>query len=82
MGFTSEIEAAYTSFCLMYGLGAHSSAGPEGGGFARTDVARRNFARTRPWLAKQGLCDEPDLSGGIKRFRTEGTMPWFRPKDS
>lgn len=62
MGFTSEIEAAYTSFCLMYGLGAHSSAGPEGGGFARTDVARRNFAQSRPWLVKQGLC-EPEASG-------------------
>jgi enoyl-CoA hydratase len=62
MGFTSAIEAAYTSFCLMYGLGAHSSARPEGGGFARTDVARRNFARSKPWLVKQGLC-KPDASG-------------------
>jgi hypothetical protein len=62
MGFASEIEAAYTSFCLMYGLGAHSSAGPEGNGFARTDVAPRSFARSRPWLVKQGLRG-PDTSG-------------------
>jgi enoyl-CoA hydratase/carnithine racemase len=62
MGFTSEIEAAYTGFCLMFGLGAHSSAGPEGGGFARTDVARRNFAHSKPWLLRQGLC-KPDVSG-------------------
>ena len=62
MGFSSEIETAYTSFCLMYGLGAHSAAGPEEGGFARTRVARRNFERSKPWLIKQRLC-EPDDSG-------------------
>ncbi len=62
MGFSSEIEAAYTSFCLMYGLGAHSAAGPDKGGFARTDVARRNFELSKPWLVKRGLC-EPDDSG-------------------
>jgi len=61
MGFSSEIEAAYTSFCLMYGLDAHSMAAPEKGGFARTDVARRNFERSKPWLVKRGLC-EPDES--------------------
>ncbi len=62
MGFSSEIEAAYTSFCLMFGLGAHSGARPDKGGFARTDVARKNFALSKPWLVKQGLC-EPDISG-------------------
>jgi enoyl-CoA hydratase len=56
MGFTSEIEAAYTGFCLMYGLGAHSDAAPEKGGFARTGIARQNFERSRTWLARQGLC--------------------------
>jgi enoyl-CoA hydratase len=59
MGFTSEIEAAYTGFCLMYGLGAHSKAAPGQGGFARTDVARRNFEKSKVWLTKRGLCD-PD----------------------
>jgi enoyl-CoA hydratase len=56
MGFTSEIEAAYTGFCLMYGLGARSDAAPGQGGFARTDVARQNFERSRAWLASQGFC--------------------------
>jgi hypothetical protein len=48
MGFTAEMEAAYTSFCLMYGLGAHTAAKPEDGGFARTKIARRisNWPRT------------------------------------
>jgi len=46
----------------MYGLGAHSAAGPDKGGFARTDVARRNFELSKPWLVKRGLC-EPDDSG-------------------
>jgi enoyl-CoA hydratase len=55
MGFTSEIEAAYTAFCLMYGLGAHSDAAPEQGGFARTAIARKNLERSSAWLARQGL---------------------------
>lgn len=66
MGFTSEIKAAYTSFCLMYGLGAHSSATPEQGGFARTGIARQNLEHSRPWLAQQGFCkpggSEPSTS--------------------
>ena len=61
MGFSSEIEAAYTSFCLMYGFGAHSTDSPDKGGFARTDVARKNFTLSKPWLIKRGLC-EPDSS--------------------
>jgi len=55
MGFSTEIEAAYTSFCLMYGLGAHTAAKPEEGGFARTGIARKNFELTKAWLIKQGL---------------------------
>jgi enoyl-CoA hydratase len=55
MGFSAEIEAAYTSFCLMYGLGAHTAAKPEDGGFARTKIARKNFEAARPWLKKRGL---------------------------
>ena len=55
MGFAAEIEAAYTSFCLMYGLGAHTAAKPEEGGFARTGIARRNFELAKPWLSSKGL---------------------------
>ncbi len=55
MGFSTEMEAAYTSFCLMFGLGAHTDAKPEDGGFARTGIARRNLEHARPWLLKRGL---------------------------
>jgi len=55
MGFSAEMEAAYISFCLMFGLGAHTNATPEEGGFARTGIARRNFELAKPWLAKRGL---------------------------
>lgn len=54
-GFSAEIEAAYRSFCLMYSLGAHTAAGPDAGGFARTDVARRNFQQSKQWLTGRGL---------------------------
>jgi enoyl-CoA hydratase/carnithine racemase len=55
MGFSAEIEAAYTSFCLMFGLGAHTAAKPEEGGFARTGIAQRNFELTKSWLSRRGL---------------------------
>lgn len=55
LGFSSEIEAAYTSFCLMYGLGAHTDATPDQGGFARTATARKNLEASKPWLMAQGL---------------------------
>ena len=55
MGFSAEIEAAYTSFCLMFGLGAHTLAKPEDGGFARTGIAKRNFELTKAWLSRRGL---------------------------
>ena len=55
MGFGAEIDAAYTSFCLMFGLGAHTAAGPDEGGFARTKVARRNFDLWRKSLEKEVL---------------------------
>jgi enoyl-CoA hydratase len=54
-GFSSEIEAAYNTFCLMYGLGAHSGAGPDQGGFARTNIAKKNFEHAKPWLESIGL---------------------------
>jgi hypothetical protein len=55
MGFTSEIEAAYTNFCLMGGLHAEKIASPDQGGFARTDIAKKNFELSKPWLEKAGL---------------------------
>ena len=55
LGFSSEIESAYTSFCMMYGLGAHTGAGPGDGGFARTKVARRNFELAKDWLKKRNF---------------------------
>jgi enoyl-CoA hydratase len=55
MGFSAEIESAYTGFCLMYGLGAHTAARPEDGGFARTKIARRNFELAKNWLRKRNL---------------------------
>ena len=55
MGFSAEIEAAYTNFCLMFGLGAHTAAKPEEGGFARTGIAKRNFELTKSWLSRRGL---------------------------
>lgn len=60
VGFTAEIEAAYTAFCLMYGLGAHTDAAPDQGGFARTAVARKNLERSGPWLAARGLYKSMD----------------------
>ena len=55
MGFSAEIEAAYTSFCMMFGLEAHTAAKPEDGGFARTKIARKNFEATQDWLRKMKL---------------------------
>ena len=55
MGFNDEIGAAYNNFCLMVGMRTKDPAKPDEGGFARTDVARKNFALSRPWLKKAGL---------------------------
>lgn len=49
-GFTDEMEAHYNAYCLMEGLQVKEPARPSKGGFARTDVARKNFELTRPWL--------------------------------
>lgn len=55
MGFTSEIEAAYNNFCLMVGLGVEEIPDPDQGGFARTNIAKKNLELSRPWLEKAGL---------------------------
>jgi len=53
MGFTSEIEAAYNSYCTMIGLTAPNIPRPEQGGFARTQVAKQNLKASREWIATQ-----------------------------
>ena len=50
MGFTTEMEAHYQAYCLMEGLQVRELTHPSQGGFARTDVAMKNFEMTRPWL--------------------------------
>jgi enoyl-CoA hydratase len=55
MGFTSEVEAAYNNFCLMVGLRAEEIPDPDQGGFARTNIARKNLELSKPWLEKAGL---------------------------
>ncbi|MBN1664931.1 MAG: enoyl-CoA hydratase/isomerase family protein [Deltaproteobacteria bacterium] len=55
MGLNAEIETSFNNFCLMTTMGARSMAEPSKGGFARTDVAKKNLALSRPWLAKEGL---------------------------
>lgn len=55
MGFSAEMSAAFNDFCLMVGTRTALSAPPEEGGFARTTVAKRNFALSQPWLRKAGL---------------------------
>jgi len=63
MGFTSEIEAAYNNFCLMVGLHAGELARPDQGGFARTDIARKNFESSKPWLERAGLAGKGKGAG-------------------
>lgn len=55
MGFSSEIEAAFSHFFLMYGMRSLPTAKPGEGGFAKTDVAKKNFELSRAWLKKAGL---------------------------
>jgi enoyl-CoA hydratase len=55
MGFSAEMEGAFQNFCLMEGLQPKQHRKPEEGGYARTDVAFRNFESTKPWLKKKGL---------------------------
>lgn len=50
MGYTSEMEAGYQSYCLMMGLGARDLPRPSEGGLARTDMAKKNLELSKPWL--------------------------------
>jgi enoyl-CoA hydratase len=55
MGFSSEMEAAYNNFCLMVGLSAEDIPSPDQGGFARTNIAKKNLSLSSDWLKKAGL---------------------------
>ena len=55
MGFTAEIDAAYNNFCLMIGLRSREISSPDQGGFARTDLAKKNFELAKHRLEKIGL---------------------------
>lgn len=51
-GFTAEIEAAFDSFATMIGLTPRQQTPPQSGGYARTGVARANFAASRTYVEK------------------------------
>ena len=55
MGFTQEIESGYNNYCLMLGLTHPDIPPPEEGGFARTQIARKNFEASREWI-ESDLC--------------------------
>jgi enoyl-CoA hydratase len=50
MGFTQEMESGYNNYCLMLGLTNPDYAPPNQGGFARTQVAKKNFEASRQWI--------------------------------
>ena len=49
-GFTSEMEAAYNSYCLMRGLQPQKLPTPQKGGLSRTSEALEKLDLTKPWL--------------------------------
>jgi enoyl-CoA hydratase len=55
MGLNAEIESAFNNFCLMSATRDRTMTPPSEGGFARTNVAKRNFELSLPWLKKAGL---------------------------
>ena len=50
MGFTQEMESGYNNYCLMLGLSDPNIPPPSEGGFARTQIARKNFEASREWI--------------------------------
>ncbi len=50
MGFTTAIEAAYQSFCVLQGLTGNAVNPPREGGYAQTNVARKNYELAKVWL--------------------------------
>jgi hypothetical protein len=55
MGLNAEVGSAFNNFCLMTATRTKSMAPPSEGGFARTNVAKKNFEASLPWLEKAGL---------------------------
>lgn len=55
MGFTTALEAAYQSYCVMVGLEERKVAPPREGGLANTPMALKNLDATRPWLESKRM---------------------------
>ena len=53
MGFTTALEAAYQSYCVMVGLEERKVAPPKEGGLANTPMALKNLELTKPWLESE-----------------------------
>ena len=53
MGFTQEMESGYNNYCLMLGLTSPNIPPPSAGGFARTQIARKNFEASREWIESE-----------------------------
>lgn len=54
-GLNAEVETSFNHFCLMAATREGTSAPPSRGGFARTNLARKHFDLSRPWLERAGL---------------------------
>ena len=50
MGYTTTLEAAYHSYCVMMGLTDRPLPSVKEGGVSQTPLARRNLELTKPWL--------------------------------
>jgi len=55
MGLNAEVESSFNNFCLMTATQDRTIASPREGGFARTNIAKKNFELSLPWLKKAGL---------------------------
>jgi hypothetical protein len=53
MGFSQEMESGYNNYCLMLGLTNPDIAPPQEGGFARTQIAKKNFEASRDWVESE-----------------------------
>jgi enoyl-CoA hydratase len=58
MGLNAEVESSFNNFCLMTATRTGTMSPPSEGGFARTNVAKKNYQLSLPWLKKAGLSGE------------------------
>ena len=58
MGLNAEVESSFNNFCLMTATRTGATAPPSQGGFARTNIAKKNYQLSLPWLKKAGLSGE------------------------